>query len=440
MTYPGPPPPPPPSPPPVEELPLRNGEDAKEIQGNILAGFNKDHQFFVFLQFPDGGSGRAWLAELLPKVATTKQVATFEAFAAGAHARAEAVGDRGEEAPDRWVVGRPDQHVHAVVTVAADDADDLREELARVRQMAFKHRLVIRFEQRGDTLPGARRGHEHFGFKDGISQPGVRGFHKPDPQRPDEREGHPGTDLVEPGEFVLGHPREATSPQQNVPPWMRNGSFQVFRRLRQDVPAWWAQFGQRARELGEGAGSMSADLLAAKVVGRWRSGTPLAKAPERDNRSARDRSDDNDFDYADDPQGHKTPQFAHIRKVYPRDDRFQDESRRILRRGIPFGRAFDPAAGRGHGVDAERGLLFNVFQASIEQQFEFLQQSWASDAGFPEQDTGPDGVIGNDPAAVRLRRADLPDSHLDFRRFVKTTGAVYAFAPSCSALRSLAGL
>ena len=31
------------------------------------------------------------------------------------------------------------------------------------------------FEQRGDTLPGDLRGHEHFGFKDGISQPGVRG-------------------------------------------------------------------------------------------------------------------------------------------------------------------------------------------------------------------------------------------------------------------------
>ena len=189
---------------------------------------------------------------------------------------------------------------------------------------------------------------------------------------------------------------------------------------------------------------MTEDLLAAKLVGRWRSGTPLAQAPERDNRSARDRDRDNDFDYEDDDAGHNTPRFAHIRKVYPRDERFGDDRRRIIRRGIPFGRPFDPAAGRGHGVDAERGLLFNVYMASLEEQFEFLQERWANLEEFPgnvfgdKRIDGPDPVIGEDPAPVELRRQGLPDAHLDFRRFVHTSGAVYAFAPSLTTLKRLA--
>jgi hypothetical protein len=116
----------------------------------------------------------------------------------------------------------------------------------------------------------------------------------------------------------------------------------------------------------------------------------------------------------------------------------------MIRRGIPFGPTFDPTAGRGHGVDAERGLLFNVYMASLESGFEFLQQAWANDARFPggvlgeDRVDGPDPIIGEDPEACDLRREGLPDARLDFRRFVHTTGAVYAFAPSISTLRALA--
>jgi hypothetical protein len=131
--------------------------------------------------------------------------------------------------------------------------------------------------------------------------------------------------------------------------------------------------------------------------------------------------------------------------MYPRDERFSDDRRRIPRRGSPFGKTFDPAAGRGHGVDADRGLCFNVFMASIEEQFEFLQESWANFAQFPSvvigdnRTDGPDPVIGEDPTSVDLRRGreGFADQALDFRRFVHTTGAVYAFAPSLSTLQRL---
>jgi Dyp-type peroxidase family len=467
---------------PPSDLPLRASED---IQGNILAGFSKDHQTFLLLQFRDMANGRAYLGELTPRIATTKQVTTFNAqfsnartlnggddpeklkavwvnvgltshgilvlapgarnslnqlpaFQEGPAARSGVLSDIGLSSPDRWLFGRANQPpVDLILTIAADEDEDLKLEVDRQRALAVKHGLVIVFEQRGDTLPNERAGHEHFGFKDGVSQPGVKNFHPVNPDKPTERAGHPGTEMINPGEFVVGLENESGS-TPNVPGWMHNGSFQVFRRLSQDVAGWWAQVTRNQQSL-PSDDPMQADLLASKLVGRWRSGTPLAEAPDRDNRSERNPERDNDFKFEDDPDGIKTPHFAHIRKMYPRDHaQFGDRTRRIMRRGIPFGATFDPTFGRGHGVDADRGLIFNVFMASIEDQFEFLQQTWANNPGFPGGDDGPDPVIGEASAPVKIQREGKPDLRLDFRRFVHTSGGIYAFAPSLTALRQLA--
>jgi Dyp-type peroxidase family len=471
------------------DVSLRESDD---IQGDILAGFLKPQETFLFLELPDEPRGRAWLADLAPRgrpsrIASTRKVAAFNrefsearrhdrgedlenlkavwvnlgltaaglgklaprlrpewerfhAFTEGPVARAARLRDRGSSRPARWVVGRHDQPIDALLTVAADDPADLRLEVETMRALAFRHGAAVVFEEEGARLPGARGGQEHFGFKDGISQPGVVGFDEADEDG--FRKGHPGDEMIAAGEFVLGYVRAGGRAPWRHPAWMRNGSFQVFRRLRQDVYGWWARVEEAVRELPD-RGSLTEDVLAAKLVGRWRSGTPLALAPHRDDRSARDRRSDNDFDFDGDADGHTTPRFAHIRKMHPRDHAFGDDRRRVLRRGIPFGPPFDPAAGRGRGADAERGLLFHAFMASIEDQFEHLQSSWANAPDFPgvvvgdrERD-GPDPVIGEDDAPLRLVRAPLPDVEIDFRRFVETTGAVYAFAPSLRTLRDL---
>jgi Dyp-type peroxidase family len=378
----------------------------------------------------------------------------FAAFQAKPAARAEDLGDTGRSAPENWVFGGPGQpDVDAVVTVAADEPEDLQTRLGEIEQLAAANGVTTVFRLEGNTLPGERAGHEHFGFKDGISQPGVRQFHEPNPDDREERKGHPGTKMVAPGEFVLGYRDEHRRDQNAIPGWMEDGSFQVLRRLAQDVPGFWAQM-QQAQDLENFEGG--ADRLAAKAVGRWRSGSSLAHAPQRDRPSARTPANINDFEFEakgpgqhppteDDPEGRRTPRFAHIRKTYPRteSERFNEAQHRIMRRGIPYGLHFDPGLGRGHGRDAERGLIFNAHCADLAEQFEFIQQLWVNNPGFPPPEDGGGGanpgrdpVIGTGGKATYHERG--PDQELDFGRFVHTTGALYAFAPSISTLRRLA--
>jgi len=494
------------------------------IQGNILAGFLKDYQVFAFLRLPaDPAQARSWLNEIVPRIAATREVAAFNtrfsaarrqnggddpenlqskwvnigltasglqgfgstrvaadlvsfgadfpAFIAGAASRAPQLGDDAPDSdPSRWLIGGPAQiRTDVILTVAADAPDDLVVEMEKLRALATKYGVVTVFEQRGSTLPGERAGHEHFGFKDGISQPGVRGFDPPGPAVNDkdntdgrdhsgEAAGSTGTKLAAAGEFILGYPREGGSGPWPFSAWMTDGSFQVWRRLAQDVPGFWSQVTAQLEDAFRNVplpptDPATEDQMAARLMGRWRSGTPVDAAPGADDRSARDPQDDNDFDFAGrsddgsrlqagsptsaDGSGLRCPMDAHIRKMNPRNG--MEAQHRIIRRGIPFGLPFDPAAGRGQGVDADRGLLFMAFMASIEEQFEFLQSAWAN--GPLPGGGGPDPVIGipaaNAPTHT-LQRAGLPEIPLTLRRFVQTTGAVYAFAPSLPTLKALA--
>lgn len=568
----------------VIDLPLRNGPPSEDIQGDILAGFNKDYRMYLFLQFPDQRRGRKWLKALVEQnlIANTRIVADFnDRFSAARQARggddpehlkatwvnvsltfaglqllfndskkleadlqgfnAFSVGPVGElqangvrntskagslndigtlSGPRGWLFGGIDEDgkdkdtIHALLNVQADEQEDLLTELDEMRMLIGEYGLITVFEQRGATLPGDRAGHEHFGYKDGISQPGVHGFNAPDAapsEDPSELAlgqvaGHLGTAIIEAGEFILGEkteppPKPPSPPLKQEPfdetklPWMKNGSFQVFRRLEQDVPGFWGQISSNIHILQSTEDPLARELeeekLGAKLIGRWRSGTPIDLAPERDDRFTHDPEDDNNFHFFErDPEtgavlmtgaapnidelGSRCPRFGHIRKVYPRANNFANSRiHRIIRRGVPFGLPFDPTNGTGHGADAERGLLFIAYMRSIEDQFEFLQLSWANNVGFPFRtapsktikrldgtfvDTpGPDPIIGTSRAddiptgvpptladqqnAVLLRLGSDPnpeDHLLNFQRFVHTTGSLYAFVPSISTLRKLA--
>jgi Dyp-type peroxidase family len=493
------------------QTPSLSLRESTEIQGDILAGFRKDHARLLFLHFDDPWHARMWLKQLMPRIATTRDVAAFnadfrqarlllggqdpktdtmasvwraisfthaglvaliggdpfadvprgttqEAFLQGPAQRGDLVGDTEENAPEHWLFGAGhNEAVHAVLTVAADRAEDLRAALGHERQAIACHRLAIVFEQQGSTLPGARRGQEHFGFKDNISQPGVVDFDEPDPDRPDNQLGRPGTRMIPPGEFVVGRPMDRRLPAW-LPQWMNDGSFHVVRRLTQDVPGWWQQAAEQLKVLhNEGAAPDDAteDWVASRLIGRWRSGAPIATYPDAEPETPLGPDKENDFGYRDDTEGRITPLFAHLRKTSPRDgltptpdeDPAPEEDgldgRRIIRRGIPFGPPFDvsqPAA--EGGGDIPRGLVFVCYQSDLVAQFEFLLSAWVDSDDFPirEPKVGRDCVIGRDstvsfPAERLGATACVP---LDMKQFVRTEGSVYAFAPSLSSLKALA--
>jgi Dyp-type peroxidase family len=523
----------------AEPEPVYDARARASIQGNIIPGFNKDHQLFLFFRLGKPGAAKEWLRWIAPLVSSMDDVLAFvrmhralrkrlgvrepplcatwvniafshdaiaaltsaadagafgdASFRQGLAERSTYLGDPTKPSHPghrgRWVVGGPKNEADVLVIVAADGPADLELVADAIRRRAADAGLKLIFEQRGDTLPGRLRGHEHFGFKDGISQPGVRGrvsaapgdFITPryiDPADPRARYfAKPGQLLVWPGEFLLGEPRQATDhlytsapAAANFPRWAARGSYLVCRRLRQDVPAFWNFVIGAAAALG-----IPAQQFAAMLVGRWPSGAPVMRTPAADDLAlAGDEWANNHFIYDDDtrpvalrpipgypgdgfPQarqdvlGAVCPHFSHIRKINPRDSATDLGKpadtllRMILRRGIPFGTPVVGAKKPPPGLlKKERGLMFLCYGATIEDQFEFLTRRWANSPVQPNVG-GFDPVIGQaDNGGSRTRFIDVPTPGGRVRvpikgEWVTPTGGGYFFAPPIEAIAGVLG-
>ncbi len=533
-----------------------------EIQGNVLGGFNKDHQGIIPLSFPQDAASvtavRRWLARFAQRVTPLSQVLTFKrefkrrialegaepadmsalwrniAFSypgltklvpQDAPAFKDITFQRGlpfasallsdpivEGMPGEkhgWLFGGPDAIPDILLIVAGDDAAAVEQELkeiiteARESGMSCPHYDIGHdLAHYNDETRHYAHGHEHFGFKDGISQPGVRGRLSPaendfltprtaptsnNPTQPEW--GAPGQPLVCVGEFVLGYgkqdpqfPRQAMPPDKLgteadavAPSWACDGSYLVYRRLNQDVAAFNRFLATSAEQLARSPdfAQVQAEHLGAMLVGRWKSGAPLMRVPNGDNpRLGATASANNAFAYngtladpqdgfpfiSQDTDGVVCPLVAHIRKVNPRDGDTVDLglppanlTRRILRRGIPFGRPLPPDA-ISDPEQTERGLLFLSYQASIRNQFELLCQNWMNQLNQPQSDTkGFDMVVGqtNQGTPQRVRSCTLKSAsgsgvtlstqQFDPKDWVIPTGGGYFFAPSLSALRDVLG-
>jgi hypothetical protein len=229
----------------------------------------------------------------------------------------------------------------------------------------------------------------------------------------------------------------------------------VFRRLRQDVAGFRNFLAGAATDQG-----VSVERLGAKLVGRYPSGAPLERTadaaksfdpskadPSRKDPTILDARKISNFEFADDDaDGKLVPRAAHIRKAYPRDENTptggeaDTQTHRIMRRGIPYGESFreGSAPGSAAGADADRGLLFLGYQASLERQFEFVTSQWFNKPDHPQQGDGHDPILSQ---ATRIKQFKLPGGspvHLTMQRFIFTTGGAYLFQPSITALRQLA--
>jgi Dyp-type peroxidase family len=353
-------------------------------------------------------------------------------FKQGMAARAFELGDRGLSGPENWERPLGTADVHVALAVLAQDAEHLEQMLERARRVHEQLSGVAAiWRQDCYQLPTGRTS---FGFKDGIGQPDVESSGVP-PSNPHERP-------IKPGEFILGYPDETGSRSATPTPEVlgRNGTYLAFRKLHTRV----AVYRQYLRS--STSSRDEADLLGAKIVGRWQSGAPLTLSPDRDDPAlGADPRKNNAFVYGNDPRGLRCPAGAHARRANPRDSLDGDGSvdvrlHRMIRRGTSYGPMLPEGEIEDDGVD--RGIVFVFVGAHLKRQFEFVKTQWLNDGIFigtpTESDplAGPNGATGTftiPQQPIRRRLRDLPP-------FVITRGGEYCFAPGLRALKWLAEL
>ncbi|QXQ06224.1 cytochrome P450 [Sphingosinicellaceae bacterium] len=400
------------------------------------------------------------------------------AYVAGMRARANVLGDVHRETGWHWdddeLHGKPIDGVLVVNAVDARTRDLAQEAIA---EWLSAHGGAIHHAVRTRPPTGQPRSRDHFGFRDGISQPAMRGTAAAARKKS-------ANDLVEAGEFVLGYvgnqgypalamkiclerdpanqlPDVSQDPSRRFPSFDkgdvsspfrdfgRNGSFLVIRQIVQEVPRFQEAISEQAAMLNDRYPNLSGlvgqkvdgDWVAGKMIGRWPDGTPLV---ERSRPSGHVAHPTNDFSFAaEDPRGLACPLGAHIRRSNPRDSLEPDapgsisgsNRHRMLRRGRHY-----EIEGEG-GKITERGLMFTAICGDIERQFEFVQQNWINNPNFHGLEDEVDAIV---PSAGRAGRFTVPTEAGPIRfqhlhQFTRVVGGGYFFLPSRAALSFLCG-
>jgi Dyp-type peroxidase family len=379
------------------------------------------------------------------------------------HHRSRILGDVGASAPENWAWGGRrgrEREVDVLLMMYGRTPEalaDLRRRQIDMFRASDAGEVVdtILSEPSADGPGGMTV--EHFGFVDGLSQPKIEGTWQAKRAYSEASPAH----LIKPGEFILGYeagdgsvtpgvPVEPAFDHRGVLPFAsgagdlrdfgRNGTFLVARQLAQHV----AEFRKFTTDVAGVPPSQhaarAAESVAARVVGRWRSGTPLVEHPTTE--------DPNAFTFASDPHGFGCPIGAHIRRANPRDSlgaggaaaQTSANRHRLVRRGRAYGAPLP--AGRVDDDGAPRGLMFVCLNADIERQFEFVQQNWINNPAFGGLYAERDPLIGalEIPAHLTVQANAVCTEFEGLSRFVSVAGGGYFFLPGMSALRYLAHL
>jgi Dyp-type peroxidase family len=440
--------------------------DLDRIQGFVVRGYRLPLARYIFLRIDDAARAAAWISQITSEVLTAAPwsekpasgvniafsyaglsalqfpgatLASFpEEFREGMAGRSEVLGDVGDSAPERWEAPLGSTSVHALVMISAAHLDALSAHDERVRGgIESAGGLTVIGDQMGNALPGNV---EHFGYADGFAQPEIEGAGLP--SQPGDGAPLRGGNWrpIRAGEFILGYPdEEGVEPDAPTPDALaRNGSFLVYRKLHQDVAAFRAQLA-RGAELYPGG----EELLAAKIVGRWRDGTPIDLSPGRpDPAIVADPARNNAFSYAGDSDGLRCPIGAHVRRANPRDSLpFEGKlvnRHRLIRRGIPYG---EPLGAGTNDDGQDRGVIFMCLQASIARQFEFVQGQWLNRGNAFTLGEDQDVLVGPQDAAGP-HKMTVPGNPPFFlgplQRVVTVRGGEYFFVPGINGLQFIA--
>ncbi len=434
-----------------------------DIQALLIAPPRYPFGRYTFLSFEHADAGREWLAQLAEHIPSAQKgldahakgdglagavyvavthhglraldvdeasLATFpEEFRVGMPARAEILGDTGPNSPEHWGGGLASDRLHAALLLFASNDEERARLIAEQEALLAASPGVAVLSVQDLAAADLTRPAEHFGFRDRISVVQIEGT---------GLEPTPGSGPAsKPGEFILGYPDDVgIVPQLPKPEILsRNGSYLVYRKLQQHVGAFRAFLRENA-ETPEGQ-----ELLAAKLMGRWRSGAPLVLAPDRDDPAlGEDLQRNNDFNYGQmDPIGYACPVGAHIRRVNPRDTELNVERHLMIRRGLTYGPPL-PEGAEEDGV--ERGLTLLAGCARIGDQFEFVQQIWVNDTEFMGIANERDPITGAHDGTfdMTIPRRPIKQVIKGMPAFTTVKGGAYLFLPGLRALRHLAGI
>jgi Dyp-type peroxidase family len=465
-----------------------------DIQGLLVRGHvNMDGAEYLMLNISDGKAAQGWLRQMLSRIthANVKpddqclQVAfTWQGLEQlGMHTgwakdfrsefiqglnneyRARILGDIDESDSNNWQWGGPrNEIVHIVLMHFAVDEAALNAAHQELEKgiLAGGMKIVARLDTYANPLLK-----EHFGFRDGISQPIMPGLRK---------KGSPGNPEVPVGEFIMGYQnahhelpdspavpehldRHSILPQapgrSDCRDLGKNGSYMVFRQLRQDVKGFWKFAMDAVQRENPDSTHHDAVALASKMVGRWPGGAPLTMFPEE----VETEDPENDFTYNDkDLEGFRCPIGSHVRRTNPRDSLLTkspekamtiSKRHRILRRGRIFGAPLVPDFDPRKFIDApddgqSRGLHFICFNTNIAAQFEFIQHTWTDNTKFQGMYEDPDPVLGIKDSRNKAETHDFTVQAQPLRRKVQglsrqvhVMGGAYFFMPGLRALRFL---
>lgn len=328
---------------------------------------------YVFYSIQDAKLGRDWLSKLVDQVTTSQQTrskpepektlniaisafglaalgladetqASFpHAFKEGMAARAKKLGDTGPSDPSNWEGGLGSSEIHVMVVLGCKDLHSVQEWRKELTQEAASYSISQQHVVDAEVIFEKRSGSPaaHFGFVDPVSQPAIAGLEEGNPG--DGARVGDGWRPIAPGEFLLGYVNELGERTETPTPASLgiNGSYIAFRKAAQDVAGFRDYLKVGAMTLWGADDEFHQHKTAANIVGRWKSGCPLALSPDKDDLEiAADPNRANNFDYADDPEGKKCPLGAHIRRVNPRSSKISSKAdinrKRLLRRGLEF--------------------------------------------------------------------------------------------------------
>ncbi|KAG9102514.1 hypothetical protein FRC07_010218 [Ceratobasidium sp. 392] len=468
---------------PLSAAPAADHIDVENVQGDVILGFPKKKQEFVFFVIKDSAKFKAIIPSL--KITTTGDVIQAReaiaatkrdqpgnlvslpllniafsrngldalgiqdnlgdsVFSAGQLADAGDLGDEGKTTDSKFDPNWEQAfktRIDVMLNVAGESWVSVNNKITETVK-AFGDSIRVVYNLKCSVRPGAEKGHEHFGWEDGISNPAVRGIGTP----------LPGQRVIAPGIIVTGK----TGDVVKRPAWGFDGSFLAFRQLNQLVPEFHDFLEQNPVHIDGLDRKQGSELQGARLVGRWKSGAPIQLCPLKDDPElAKDPQRNNNFVYPQDKgeEGQNAcPYAAHIRKTNPRNDLDSlspdgVERASMTRAGIPFGPEVTFEENEEKVTEHDRGLAFVSYQSELAEGFQFVQKVWTNSKTFPPQKAPPgrptlvpgfDPLVGQANGASRttLGTTDGPQLTLP-RDFVVSRGGEYFFAPSIHALQTV---